>query len=134
MNQKELNFAYKVRHALNESADNLPQSTAERLASARKIALSRKKNDSALRALVSPRLLAGDVGGFLNTRFSWLARMGLILPLIVVAAGVAGIYQYEQQRHIDETAEIDAAVLADELPLSAYVDHGFNAYLAKRGE
>lgn len=134
MNQKELNFAYKVRHALNESADNLPRPTAERLASARKIALSRKKNDSALRVLVSPRRLAGGAGGILNARFSWLARMGLILPLIVVAAGVAGIYQYEQQRHIDETAEIDAAVLADELPLSAYVDHGFNAYLAKRGE
>lgn len=134
MNQKELNFAYKVRHALNESADNLPQTAAERLASARKVALSRKKKDSALRVLVSPQRLAGEAGGFLNARFSWLARMGLILPLIVVAAGVAGIYQYEQQRHIDETAEIDAAVLADELPLSAYVDHGFNAYLAKRGE
>lgn len=134
MNPKELNFAYKVRHALNETTENLPTSTTERLASARKIALSRKKNNSPTNALVSPRLLAGEAGGFFNTRFSWLARMGLILPLIVVAAGLTGIYQYEQQRHITETAEIDAAVLADELPLSAYVDHGFNAYLAKRGE
>ena len=134
MNSRELNFAYKVRHALNESAENLSPSTAERLSSARKIALSRRKKESALRALVSPRRLAGEAGGFLDTHFSWIARMGLILPLIVVAAGLTGIYQFEQQRRIDETAEIDAAVLADELPLSAYVDHGFNAYLAKRGE
>jgi len=47
---------------------------------------------------------------------------------------LVGIYQYEQQRRIAETAEIDAAVLSDELPLSAYTDHGFNAYLAKRGQ
>lgn len=134
MNQKELNFAYKVRHALNESAENLPASAAERLSSARKIALSRKKKESALHVLVSPRRLAGGAGSFFNAHFSWIARMGLILPLIVVATGLAGIYQYEQERHIDETAEIDAAVLTDELPLSAYVDHGFNAYLAKRGE
>jgi hypothetical protein len=26
-------------------------------------------------------------------------------------------------------AELDAAVLSDELPLTAYLDHGFNAYL-----
>jgi hypothetical protein len=29
-------------------------------------------------------------------------------------------------------AELDAAVLSDELPLSAYLDHGFNAYLENR--
>lgn len=134
MNPKELNFAYKVRHALNETTENLPEFAVERLSSARKIALSRKKKEFPLRILVSPKLLAGEAGGFFNTRFAWLARMGWLLPLVIVAAGLAGIYEYEQQRHIDETAEIDAAVLADELPLSAYVDHGFNAYLAKRGE
>lgn len=134
MTPKELNFAYKVRHVLNESTENLPASTVERLSTARRIALERKKKDSPLRIFVSPRRLAGEAGGLLNARFAWLTRMGLLLPLIVVAVGLAGIYEYEQQRHIDETAEIDAAVLADELPLSAYVDHGFNAYLAKRGE
>lgn len=134
MNPKELNFAYKVRHALNETTENLPQTTTERLASARKIALSRKKKESSLRVLVSQTMLAGQAGSFFNARLSWLARMGLALPLVVVALGLAGIYQHEQQRRINETAEIDAAVLSDELPLSAYVDHGFNAYLAKRGD
>ena len=134
MNPKELNFAYKVRHALNEATENLPASTAQNLASARKIALSRRKKGYSLRLLVPQGMLAGQAGGFFGAPLSWLARMGLVLPLILVAAGLTGIYQYEQQRHINETAEIDAAVLADELPLSAYADHGFNAYLAKRGE
>lgn len=136
MNTKELNFAYKVRHALNESAENLPTSTAERLASARKIALSRKKKDSRLRAVATmpQQVLAGQAGDFFSKPRSWLARAGLALPLVALAVGLTGIYHYEQQRRIRETADIDAAVLADELPLSAYLDHGFNAYLAKRGE
>jgi hypothetical protein len=136
MNTRELDFAYKVRHALNESVENLPASTAQRLASARKTALSRKKKDSRLRVLakVPQQVLAGQSGHFLGKSFPWLARVGLAVPLIVVALGLTSMYQYEQQRRIRETAEIDAAVLADELPLSAYLDHGFNAYLAKRGE
>jgi hypothetical protein len=134
MNTRELNFAYKVRHALNESAEKLPVSTADRLANARKIAISRKKKESPFRVFVTRAATAGHGGSFSAGGFSWLHRIGLVLPLIVVAAGLAGIYQHEQQRHIAETAEIDAAVLSDELPLSAYLDHGFNAYLAKRGE
>jgi hypothetical protein len=134
MNTRELDFAYKVRNALNENLDNFPASTAEKLASARKAALSRKKKDSPLRVLMPQRVLAAEVGGFFSGSMSWLGRMGLAVPLIVLAAGLVGIYQVEQQRRISETAEIDAAVLSDELPLSAYVDHGFNAFLAKRGE
>lgn len=134
MKTRELNFAYKVRHALNENLDNLPASTTEKLASARKIAVSRKKKESALLAFVPRVLLAGQAGAFFSERFSWLARMGLAVPLVVLAVGLTSIYQFEQQRRINDTADIDAEVLADELPLSAYLDHGFNAYLAKRGE
>lgn len=134
MNTKDLNFAYKVRNALNENIDNIPASTAERLASARKIALSRKKKDSPLLAWLPQRVVAGDVGGFFDRSLSWLGRMGLAVPVVALVAGLISIYQFEQQQRISETAEIDAAVLADELPLSAYLDHGFNAYLAKRGE
>ena len=44
------------------------------------------------------------------------------------------MFKYEQQKHISDTADIDAAVLSDELPLSAYLDHGFSAYLARQAE
>lgn len=131
---RELNFAYKVRHALNENLDKLPPSTTDRLASARKLALSRKKRESGIRALVMPRAVAGEVGKFFSAPLSWLARMGLAIPLIILAVGVTSIYQFEEQRLISDTAETDAEVLADELPLSAYLDHGFNAYLATRDD
>jgi hypothetical protein len=134
MNTRELNFAYKVRHALNESAENLPASTTDRLAAARKAALARKKKEWPIRLMVTPHVLAGHAGNLVDGYLPWLARMGLALPLIVVALGLAGIYHHEKQRRIRETAEIDAAVLSDELPLSAYLDHVFNAYLAKRAD
>ncbi len=132
MNIDDLNFAYKVRHALNEKLDDLPASTTERLASARKNAVSRKKAHSAVR--VPQRALAGHAGSFFSEHFSWFNRVGVAVPLLVLVAGLAGIYQYEEQRRIAEIAELDAAVLADELPLTAYLDTGFNAYLAQRGQ
>ncbi len=132
MNNRQLNFAYKVRHALNENLDNLPASTTERLASARALAVSRKKKESGLRVLVPQSVFAGPTGNAFRRPRSWLACVGLAVPLVVLAFGLTSIYQYEQQRRVADIAEIDAAVLADELPLSAYLDHGFNAYLAKR--
>jgi len=133
-NVREVNFAYKVRHALNEQIDVLPASTVDRLASARKIALSRKKSDAPMRVLVTSRALAGHVGNFVSEPLSWFGRIGLVVPLIVLVVGLAGIIQYEQQQRIDETADIDAAMLTDDLPVVAYADHGFNGYLAKRAE
>jgi len=130
MNSDNINFAYKVRHALNENLDNLPASTVDRLASARKIAVSRKKAQAPAR--LARRALAGNVGGLFN--FSFLNRVGVVFPLLALAAGLAGVYQYQEEQRIAEMAELDAAVLSDELPLTAYLDHGFNAYLAQRGQ
>ena len=120
MNSDNINFAYKVRHALNENLDNLPASTADRLASARKIAVSRKKADAPAR--LARHALAGNVGGLFN--FSFLNRVGVVFPLLALAAGLAGVYQYQEEQRIAEIAELDAAVLSDELPLTAYLDHG----------
>jgi hypothetical protein len=130
MNTEDINFAYKVRHALNANLDDLPAATTDRLAAARKLAMSRKKAHAP--AAIAQRSLAGNVGAFFS--FSSLGRAGVAIPLLALVAGLAGVYQYEQERRIEEIAELDAAVLSDELPLTAYLDHGFNAYLAQRGQ
>ncbi|MES2351167.1 MAG: DUF3619 family protein [Pseudomonadota bacterium] len=130
MNADDLNFAYKVRHALNEHADQLPSSTADRLASARKIAMSRKKPHAPVR--VAQAQFAGNIGAFFSSHM--LGKMAVIVPLLALVVGLAGIYEYEEQQRIAEMAELDAAVLSDELPLTAYLDQGFNAYLAQRGQ
>jgi hypothetical protein len=137
MNTDDVNFAYKVRHALDEKLDGLPPSTTRRLACARQIALARKKAHAP--ALVAQNILAGD--GAVRTLskpflqpFSWITRFGVALPLLALGLSLVGIYQFEQQQRIAELAELDVAVLSDELPLSAYLDHGFNAYLTQAGQ
>lgn len=134
MNTEDINFAYKVRHALNDKLDDLPASTTDRLAAARLAALARKKADAPV--MVAQRAVAGNIGRFFGLPFgqpfSWLGRMSVVVPLLVLAAGLVGVYQFEQEQRIAELAELDAAVLSDELPLSAYLDHGFNAYLNKQ--
>lgn len=134
MTAREINFAYKVRHALNEHVENLPAPTVDRLAAARKAALARKKKNAPTRVLATQGVIAGHAGAFFGQPMSWIGRLGVAAPLLLGAAIFVGMYQSAQQQRISELAEIDAAVLADELPLSAYLDHGFNAYLAKRAE
>ena len=126
MNTDDINLAYKLRHALNDNLDALPASTTERLAQARALALSRKKADAPAGARKAGRRFF-DVGFHLSG--AGLGRLGVAIPLLALVFGLGGLYQYDQQQRIAELAELDAAVLADELPLTAYLDHGFNAYL-----
>ena len=136
MNTEEINFAYRVRHALNEKLDDLPASTTDRLAAARQAAMARKKAHVApvtVRATRTATVADAAGGGRLSAPLGWISRFSVVLPLLMIVGGMVGVYQYEQQQSIAELAELDAAVLSDELPLSAYLDNGFNAYLETRG-
>jgi hypothetical protein len=134
MNTEDINFAYRVRHALNEKLDDLPAATTDRLAQARKMALARKKADAPLAVRVAKTELAAAGGGLSSfmAQFSWFNRAGVIFSLLLLVAGMYGVYHHEQQQRIEDLAELDAAVLSDELPLTAYLDHGFNAYLTQK--
>jgi len=129
MNTDDINLAYKIRHALNDNLDNLPASTTDRLAAARAQALARKKADAPVRAKQQQRT-AFDLGSLFSMQ--WVARAAVVAPLLAMVAGMVGVYQYEREQRVAELAELDAAVLSDDLPLTAYTDHGFNAYLAQQ--
>lgn len=131
MNTKDLTLAYKIRHALDENVTELPMATQERLATARALALTRKKQQATVAVTAPAMASAGHAGSTANNRLAWLGRMGYVIPLAALVFGLMGIHQYEKHQQIIEAASIDAEVLTDELPLSAYVDHGFDAYLAK---
>lgn len=132
MKTKELDLAYKLRHALDESARELPRITEQRLASARKIAISRKKQDRfAPMVAQQPAYAIQAAGSFSPKVFAWISRAGLVIPLATLVFGLMGIYQFEERQQIVEAAAIDAEVLTDDLPLSAYLDNGFGAFLAK---
>jgi len=126
MNTDDINLAYKIRHALNENLDHLPASTTERLASARARALSRKKAD----APAQSARMRFDVRALFAT--PWMTRAAVAAPLLAMVVGLVGVYQVEREQRVGELADLDAAVLSDDLPLTAYTDHGFNAYLAQQ--
>jgi hypothetical protein len=138
----EKSFVRELRCALDESAATLPPSHTSRLAAARRAALARKKPEPqfvrvAAHAAAPSFAAAGVPAGFGATagaprrRRSGLARFALAWPLAALVAGLFAIAYVEDQRHTAELADIDAAMLSDDLPLTAYLDHGFNAYLSR---
>ncbi|EEO28896.1 DUF3619 family protein [Oxalobacter paraformigenes] len=131
MNMKEENFAYKVRHALNEKLEDMPEHITQRLERARLVAVSRKKKTAPLYRKVFQQVFAGT-SGYFSDNTSWMGKLGLGFPILVLVVGMAGIFHHEQQRQIREIADIDIAVLSDELPPSAYADSGFKAYVIDR--
>lgn len=135
MNTDDINLAYKIRHALNERLDELPASTTERLAAARAQALARRKADAprpvaALRQPHKAQRPRFELASLFSMQ--WLARAAVVAPLVAMVGGLVGVYQVQHEERVAELAELDAAVLSDELPLTAYTDHGFNAYLLQQ--
>jgi hypothetical protein len=60
---------------------------------------------------------------------AWWQRAAALLPLVVLVAGLVGIEQWATQEQIAVAADIDANLLADDLPPEAYADPGFAEFL-----
>jgi hypothetical protein len=139
LDTKELEFARQMRRALDENAASVPPATVDRLAAARRAALARKKPETvAVAAPVFVPALAG-AGGMSGMpqvelpqrRRSRFGRFALAWPLAALVVSLVAIAYWEDQQRTAELADIDAAMLSDDLPLNAYLDHGFNAYLSR---
>ena len=135
---KELEFARQLRRALDENAASIPTATADRLAAARRAALARKKPEPVTAPVFVP-VFAGAAAGMpagvpvpeAPRRRSPLRRFALAWPLAALVVSLIAVAYWEDQQRTAELADIDAAMLSDDLPLNAYLDHGFNAYLSR---
>ncbi len=128
---REQRFATRVVAALDQSLKTLPAATVDRLVQARKAALRAHKPETRGVPAWKPALAGADARGGASGWFSegW-GRAGFIgSALVLVCACLAGLYQIEQQKRIEELADVDMAVLGDDVPISDYADHGFNAFL-----
>jgi len=121
----ELQFGNRVRQALNEGAHVEPY-VAERLRAVREQALARQRFETP-GTVVWADNITGRFGGMAGL------SLRLLLPLIVVATSLFAIRHWQQTQHVAEVVEIDSSVLAGDLPLDAYLDRGFEAWLKKRG-
>lgn len=64
-------------------------------------------------------------------RFRDLPLPRLLLPTIVLIIGLLTIQSLKQVQIAEEIEEIDTAVLTGDLPLDAYMDAGFDAWLRR---
>jgi hypothetical protein len=126
MNENE--FGYRIRQALNESAERLDYKTAYRLEQARRKALAVHRAEAvpAYRPMLVP---AGGPSLEEDTHVGWAQRLGLAAPLFALIVGFVGIYQWQQERRISELADMDFAVLLDDAPIGTYADKGFGTLL-----
>jgi len=118
---------------LDASADSLPHDIAERLRAARMQAIAQYRpatlSASALQLNAGAVVLDGDhdEGGL------W-TRLAALVPLLALAAGLFAIQILGNDDRARELADIDAAILTDDLPPAAYTDPGFAQFLRTRLE
>lgn len=122
-------FGRQVAERLDASLPELPHNVAERLRAARVQAVAQRK----LVVLQPARQISVSSGGQATLggdgRIGLWGRLASALPLIVLAAGLVTIHVVQNDRRASEIAEVDAALLTDDLPPAAYADPGFLQFL-----
>ena len=63
----------------------------------------------------------------------WWTRIGSVVPLIALVAGLITISVLQDEDRASELAEVDSALLTDDLPPAAYTDPGFAQFLKADG-
>lgn len=59
----------------------------------------------------------------------WGWRLAAALPALALVCGLWGIHLYHKHEQAQAAAEVDTALLADDLPPSAYADPGFAEFV-----
>lgn len=122
-------LGHNIASRLTDSTQNLPNDISERLKAARMQALAMRKVvklQTASDININGGAATLNMGGSDNSLWT---RLGSFIPLVALVVGLLAIAVVQEQRRVDEIAEIDIELLADELPPAAYTDPGFLHYL-----
>jgi uncharacterized protein YbjT (DUF2867 family) len=121
----EARFARRVVAALDER--ELGHDIAQRLRVGRDQALVRARH--ARSAVTATATMQVSGGGVVMGGPPWWLRLASLAPLILLSAGLVLIDRLNTREQMVAAADIDAVLLADELPPSAYSDPGFGEFL-----
>lgn len=122
----ELKLTYKIRQVLNQGTERLDRTTVDRLYAARQNALAQQK--VAVRGLS----LAGFGEWFTGETVPTYART--VIAAFALLIGVISTYVWSNFEQAAENAEIDSALLSDDIPPAAYLDKGFHAWLDRSSQ
>jgi hypothetical protein len=127
----ETRFGMAVAARLSENAQDLPSDLGERLRFAREQALERGRALRRAEAVTAPQQAGVTAGGalMLGGGPRWWFRLVAALPALALVAGLVVIQMGQSSADIAEAAEVDAALLSDDLPPNAYSDAGFVEFL-----
>jgi len=123
-------FALKAISYLSSGTTDLPHEISERLRAARAQAISKRKI-----AKVQTAASTANMGGSAAITWSssdglgWWGRIGSVMPLIALVVGLLTINSVQNDNRAREVAEVDAALLTDDLPPAAFPDPGFVQFL-----
>jgi len=123
-------FALKTVSYLSAAAADLPYDISERLRAARAQAVSNRK----IAKIETSGSIVNDGGSAALTwgtddGLSWWARIGSVVPLIALVVGLLVINSIQTDNRAQELAEVDVALLTDDLPPAAFADPGFVQFL-----
>lgn len=126
--QTEDQFGHLVTRALSANLEQMPYEVQERLRAARMRAVAARR--------VSPILVTRPQGqamgdGTLTLGAPWKGWTPLasLFPMLLLVVGLLTINMVLDEYRANEVAEVDAALLTDDLPPSAYTDPGFVQFL-----
>jgi Protein of unknown function (DUF3619) len=126
MNRPDDELAAKIVQRLDDGVENLNETTRQRLAAARKAALShyRQRPEPVFGLAWAPAALS---------RLGGMQRLQGARYLIAVAALVLGLigFAYWQSLQSNDFSDIDVRLLTDDLPIDAYLDRGFDSWLKR---
>lgn len=123
-------YGLKTASYLSAGAADLPYDISERLRAARVQAVSKRK--IAKTETAGSMVNAGGSAAFSwgsDDGLSWWARIGSVVPLIALVVGLLAINSIQNDNRAQELAEVDVALLTDELPPAAFSDPGFVQFL-----
>lgn len=116
---------------LTQAGTELPHDISERLRIARQQALAVRKVAAGEHALAMGSRLA--LAGPPSEGLGLWSVLGSALPLLALLGGLIATQWLDQQQFVSEIAEIDSALLVDDLPPAAYSDPGFIQFLRQSG-
>ena len=131
MNEDRLT-ANVVKKLLNESAGRVSPDIQARLnlAIAQSVQLHAEKHGAHGK---SKTPINGPINDFFQHISEWFNRPALSMAVsaLFIAGAALGVAQFGLENYdarISETADLDAAILSDDLPPDAYLDNGFINY------
>jgi hypothetical protein len=128
---REARLALRVTAHLTERTADLPADVTERLRFAREQALQRARTARSRAAETTSVVGSGSTAalGRGEGGSGWWLQLAALVPLVALVGGLVFIQQMHDDNQIAAAAEIDASLLADDLPPSAYSDPGFVEFL-----